>query len=397
MAQVGARTMVVVALGVLVILGLPGAAAAGGPRTRWVDDDGHAGPRTCDSQRSTFRKVQPAIDASGPGDTVVVCPGSYRQNLAVSGPGKDGLTIRAAERGTARLQASAAGGMVPLLVVRDADRVRILGLLFQAPTAMPCRKVAAVLWISESTGVRVVGDRFEALGADTIGPCGYDTGLDVVGGSQVFADDLLIRDFQKHGVLLQDRTSRVTVEDSSIRYFHPAEALHPSSVDAIGVYALRGGAVTARRNAIRSAKTGGRSTPLLGTGIDVYDTADPLVSRNDVGYVTWAISIGVQIGTIRDNAVHHGRPSGIDEAVGFWIGGGVLGEVFGNTAKGFARGIIVDGGATGHAIHDNDFRGNSVLDCQDDTTGGGGTSGTSNTWTQNLGATDDPNGLCSPS
>ena len=113
--------------------------------------------------------------------------------------------------------------------------------------------------------------------------------------------------------------------------------------------------------------------------------------------MTRAIVVRIEVGIIRDNAVHHGRPSASDDDVGFSIDGGELGSVFGNTARGYAEGIIVDGGATGHAIHDNDFRGNSVIDCHDDTTGGGGTSGTSNIWTQNLGTTDDPDGLCSPS
>ena len=76
MAQVRARLLFGMALGALV-LGSPAPAAAGGPVTRWVDDDGHAGSRGCDTTRSAFRTVQPAIDASGPGDTIVVCPGSY--------------------------------------------------------------------------------------------------------------------------------------------------------------------------------------------------------------------------------------------------------------------------------------------------------------------------------
>jgi nitrous oxidase accessory protein NosD len=397
MAQVRARSLLGMALGALVLLGTPGPVAAGGSRTRWVDDDGRAGSRGCDATRSTFGDVQSAIDASGPGDTIVVCPGRYRQDLTVSGDGKDALTIRAAVSGTAKLRASASGGGVPLLSVSDADGVHIRGIVLQAPTAVPCRQALALLWVSGSTDVQVDQVRFQPVGSDTMGDCGYETGLDVVGDAEVFADELVIRDFQKFGVLLQDRGSRVVVEDSSIRFLHAAEAPDAGGEDAVGLYALRGGGVTLRRNTIRSAKTGGFSTPLLGTGIHVYDTPDPLVSRNDVAYVSWAISVGVVIGTVRNNTVHHGRPSGPDETVGFSIGGGEFGSVFDNTARGYARGIVVDGGASGHAIHDNDFRGNSVLDCSDDTTGGGGTSGTSNFWTLNLGTTDDPDGICSPS
>ena len=42
---------------------------------------------------------------------------------------------------------------------------------------------------------------------------------------------------------------------------------------------------------------------------------------------------------------------------------------------------------------DNDFSLNTGLDCEDDTTGGG-TAGTANAWTNNLGIDDDPDGIC---
>jgi hypothetical protein len=50
-------------------------------------------------------------------------------------------------------------------------------------------------------------------------------------------------------------------------------------------------------------------------------------------------------------------------------------------------------GGSGNNIHDNDFRNNATFDC-DDETSGGGTAGTANTWTNNLGQTDSPNGIC---
>src|SRR5262245_29167855 len=87
----------VVAL-VAVVPPLP-AMAGGEPSTHWVDDDGHAGPvRGCAGGAHALRQVQGAVDASGPGDTVVVCAGRYRW-VRILGHRKDGLTVRAAERG----------------------------------------------------------------------------------------------------------------------------------------------------------------------------------------------------------------------------------------------------------------------------------------------------------
>jgi hypothetical protein len=44
-------------------------------KTRWVDDDGKAGGGGgCSGPATAFRKVQPAVNASGAGETVRVCP-----------------------------------------------------------------------------------------------------------------------------------------------------------------------------------------------------------------------------------------------------------------------------------------------------------------------------------
>lgn len=51
--------------------------------------------------------------------------------------------------------------------------------------------------------------------------------------------------------------------------------------------------------------------------------------------------------------------------------------------------------ATGATIHDNDLTGATAVGCDDQTTGGTGTLGTKNTWTNNLtSTTSSPAGLC---
>jgi hypothetical protein len=61
------------------------------------------------------------------------------------------------------------------------------------------------------------------------------------------------------------------------------------------------------------------------------------------------------------------------------------------TLTSFGQGIRVHGES--HSIHDNDFRGNSGIDCVD-ASKGDGTSGTANTWIRNLGRESDPRGIC---
>lgn len=66
----------------VVVLAMFAAPAAAATRTRWVDDDGGAGPTGCGGDRPAARSIQAAIDASGPGDTIRVCDGNYVGSLA---------------------------------------------------------------------------------------------------------------------------------------------------------------------------------------------------------------------------------------------------------------------------------------------------------------------------
>jgi parallel beta-helix repeat protein len=58
------------------------------PRTWYVDDD------LQDCPDANFTKIQDAVNAASPGDTIIVCPGTYTENIDVN---KDHLTIRSEE------------------------------------------------------------------------------------------------------------------------------------------------------------------------------------------------------------------------------------------------------------------------------------------------------------
>jgi hypothetical protein len=62
-----------------------------GPVTHWVDDDApnSSGPGKC--AKAVYDRIQKAVDAAKPGDKIMVCPGSYPENVTVL---KDGLDIR---------------------------------------------------------------------------------------------------------------------------------------------------------------------------------------------------------------------------------------------------------------------------------------------------------------
>ena len=69
-------------IGSLLVGLLATGAAAGGPASAYVDDDGLAGPG-CDGAGMAFLEIQAALDASVPGTTILVCPGTYAGPLVM--------------------------------------------------------------------------------------------------------------------------------------------------------------------------------------------------------------------------------------------------------------------------------------------------------------------------
>ena len=68
--------------------------ASASAATRAVDDDGQATPRNCDASDPASPTIQGAVDASAAGDTIVVCPGTYTEQVTVpagQGPADAGL------------------------------------------------------------------------------------------------------------------------------------------------------------------------------------------------------------------------------------------------------------------------------------------------------------------
>ena len=98
------------ALGLATLLITAGAAWGQGSTTRVVDDDGAGNARACDAPDGTFSTIGAAIGASASGDTVVVCPGTYVENVNFGGRN---ITLRsAAGPEVTRIDGNAAGSVV---------------------------------------------------------------------------------------------------------------------------------------------------------------------------------------------------------------------------------------------------------------------------------------------
>jgi hypothetical protein len=116
--------------------------------------------------------------------------------------------------------------------------------------------------------------------------------------------------------------------------------------------------------------------------------------------------------------VHANQISGADTGISLFVPAGARNVVEANTVLSSGRaidlvdvdrtriasnrvrandeGIVADSNSEQNLFQSNQARGNATVDCRDESTGGFGTAGTSNTWKANRGASSEPPGICTP-
>lgn len=134
-----------------------------------VDDDGRATATDCSASQRTYATLQAAVNASAAGDTILVCPGVYNEqvvvttsNLTILGSGMQNTFLR-----PSAVQVNSVGSfdqfpMAPILLVSDASGVTIKNLTLDGSLAgggaavwLPCLSVGYYtgLFFRHSLGV----------------------------------------------------------------------------------------------------------------------------------------------------------------------------------------------------------------------------------------------------
>jgi hypothetical protein len=445
-----ARLGVASTVAALMLSALAAPAAAANP-IRWVDDDAVAGdgPNACDT--AGYSSIQDAIDDSESWDHVYVCPGTYHEQLLLDVKGIDVRSMPGRSAHIVPPSPLAIDG-VGAVVRMTAWAARLVGFRIDIPAGEPpiivnsSRPSGAVTRCSHvDVAVLALGERervrrnvIDSIGDATYsGSCGYDYGIvfqQRTGPPALVPPyDLLpvgravrnvVRDFKVGGILVEgnaiDRVDRNTVE-----YLHaddpgcgilvsisPCDILinaRPSAVNSgfpqsFGIGAEDNGTALIESNTVTSNFGSGPTINVSGNtlywGIALIGAnSDSVIVSNTVTAVEYGIAsggslvisppvrasaLGVGGAAIYDNTITDGG-TGMDITDDGHV-------IYGNESHTNVLGIQVSG--IDNDIHDNDFRTNAIYDCLDNSPAGSGTASTSNQWTNDLGNTDQPDGIC---
>lgn len=423
---VAAATMAVLATSLI------GGVASAAPKTRWVDDDGKAGPNGCNGSATAAKTIQGAIDAAGPGDTIKVCPGTYEEMLRIRGNRK-GLTVKAVQSWKAIIRTPKVMprpyGFTALIAIDQVDDVTIQGFRTKVRTKGTCDDIAYLVAAAASQGTVIRGNRFLT---DLTPDADCAVAVGVIHGDSAFHGsprrssatiaNNVIRDAAQAGVVAfsqQGKRVETRIHDNSIRAYGectcgPAAAASRSRpawgparprVPAVGSVGISGGPlgstgvvidgpVTGQvdQNVIQGAPGGLETGAAFDVGIaveggsarpDTLVVADNLIRRVWVG-MTIQDANGLQVRTNTIRTAYIGLIASAmsdsvlrNDQVQAKVAGVVLTASEGNR---LTRNAVT--GAGGFCIDDSE---------------GDGTAGTANTWIRNTAwQGSEPAGICQP-
>jgi len=405
--------------------------------TLYVDQESDADG---DCPATAFTSIQAAVDASGPNDTIKVCPDTYAEQVQITGHNHDGLKLVSVQPLGAVIQWPAVDTPLTdhqLVDVKNADRVSIRGFTITGPfNSLGCStdRHEGVLFENAFDGrlaynhVTLIWDSNPAL-------FGCQQGDAVAVGRRLSnappfgvsasarVENNWIDQYQKNGVQVWSPGTFASVENNTIT--GSTDATLRASIISNGVVVFGQAAAVVDHNEISR----NHWTPAPESLGIILDLAPPGSSRADHNRI-FDNDLGIETDSVNNIEISHNDIlNNLSDAI--WLCGlcgpttGIVvraNEVHGNGGSGVllegakanlvksneiesngpappgidtTDGIRVDSTSTGNQIRSNQLRGNVTHDCHDDSTGTA-SAGTANTWNENQGQTENRPGLCEP-
>jgi parallel beta-helix repeat protein len=390
-------------------------------------------PGDTDCSAASYTTIQAAVNASGPGDTVKVCPGTYMEQVRINGHTHDGLKLESAKPLQAIIQWPAVETTPSVLVdFNGADHVTLRGFTITGPFTFPgcVNHLHEGVLVENAFNERIHHNHITNIQNSDSSLYGCQDGDAVAigrrGGTQAGSaevDHNQIDEYQKNGVQAVNSGSAAHIDRNIVTGSSKPEIR--AIIASNGVVVFGGAAALIDHNAISE----NQFTPAHFSSGIILDQAPANSSRIDHNRVS-SNDYGIEVDSESKLEISHNDiventndavtvcgdlSQGCGPATAIVVrandvedngGSGVLllaasnnlvksNEVSGNGAAAFGSldGIHVDVKSSGNQILNNQASNNQPYDCADDSHGTG-TSGTANTWAHDEGNNSNPAGLC---
>ncbi len=391
-------------------------------------------PANGDCPTTPYVTIQSAVNASGPGDTVKVCPGVYPEQVRISGHTHDGLKLESLTPLQAVIQwPTVESAPLALVDFNLADQVTLSGFTITGPFTFPgCSpdRHEGVL-VENAFNEHIHHNHVTKIQNSVPALYGCQEGDAIAIGRRTLGsapgsahvDHNQVDEYQKNGVQAVN-TGTVLQADHNVVTGSSNPAIR-AIIASNGFSVFNNAAATIDHNVVSQNQfaPGHFSTGIIldqapsGTssvnhnrvtgndyGIELDNESNVDVSHNDV------------VQNINDGIVLCGDPtSGCGSATDIVVrandvesngGGGIfLQEADANLVKsnhvvsnggatfGDMDGIHLDSNSMNNQVVSNQASSNVALDCHDQSVGTG-TAGTANTWQSDHGQTSSPPGIC---
>lgn len=282
------------ALGLATLLITAGAAWGQGSTTRVVDDDGAGNATACDAPEGTFSTIGAAIGASMSGDTVVVCPGTYVENINFGGRN---ITLRsAAGPDVTRIDGNAADSVVTFAASEGPTAV------LDGFTIQNGRSGFDTPGFGDGGGIRILATSPTIRNNIVINNRACSgIGVSIRAGSPLVEGNVISDNIQ-HGCSGGIGGGGIAILGTSTAIIRSNTISHNllTSADGGGISLFAAGWPTIDRNVISDNSATGVSPCTRGGGISLVNHSDATITGNVIvrnsagcgGGIAWLVPIG---------------------------------------------------------------------------------------------------------
>jgi parallel beta-helix repeat protein len=362
-----------------------------------------------------YTTITSAMNAANPGDTVLVDPGTYTEQVFIT---KDRIKlIGVNQQAIIQAPAALAPNTFALGDVKGAEHVTIENLTVEGPYAGGFTNVGGFLlglhagiFVENGGSAEIEHNHVTQIADQTLNNTTRDGFAILIGsqsnvlnttGSAVVIDNV-IDNYQSAGIDVTEVGSSALIAGNTIQGLSAAQS--GQVLQQLGIVVGDGAKAVVFDNEVSSNLGGnglgiylfhpGTDVTLINNefnnnsyGIYAFDAHDDFIAYNQANAdaftgITLSQSSNLQV--VGNQADHNGLE-------GIVLFGTTGSSIRGNESNNNGIGIFVDANSTGNTFDHNRAFGNAFLDL-DDLSTGSGTAGTANTWNDNHGKTDNKGG-----